>query len=46
LLTFFQPPTELASIRPRGCLNLDRRIHFSTICFGTLPQVGLAEIHI
>jgi hypothetical protein len=46
LLPFFHPPIELASFRPRGRLDLDRRIDFSPICFGTMRQVGVAEIHI
>jgi hypothetical protein len=46
LPTFFHPPIELASARPRGRLHLDLRINFSAIPFGTLPQLGGAEIHI
>jgi hypothetical protein len=45
-LPFFHPPIELASFRPCGHLDLDRRIDFSAICFGTLLQVIVAEIHI
>jgi hypothetical protein len=40
------PPIELTSCRPDGRLHLDRRIHFSAVCLCTLPQVGVAEIHI
>ena len=46
LLPFFHPPIELASFRPRGRLHIDRRIDFSAICFGTLPHIVVAEIHI
>jgi hypothetical protein len=45
-LPFFYPPIELASFRPRGRLHIDRRIDFSAICFGTLPHLVVAEIHI
>jgi hypothetical protein len=45
-LTFFHPPIELASIRPRGRLHLDRRIDFAAICFGTLLHIRVAQVHI
>jgi hypothetical protein len=35
-LPFFYPPIELAGFRPGSRIHLDRRIDFSTICFGTL----------
>jgi hypothetical protein len=35
-LPFSHPPVELASFRPGSRIHLDRRIDFSTICFGTL----------
>ena len=31
LLPLFHPPIELAGLRPRGSLHLDRRIHFAPI---------------
>ena len=43
---FFHPPIELASFRPHGRLDLDRRIDFSAICLGMLLHLGVAEIHI
>jgi len=45
-LPFFHPPIELARFRPRGRLNLDRRIDFSAICFSMQLHVIVAEIHI
>jgi hypothetical protein len=45
-LPFFHPPIELAGLRPRGRLDLDRCIDFSAICFGTLLYLVVAEIHI
>jgi hypothetical protein len=45
-LPFFHPPIELASLRPGGRLNLDRWIDFSAICFGTLLDLIVGEIHI
>jgi hypothetical protein len=45
-LPFFDPPIELASLRPRGRHHVDRRIGFSAICFGTLLHLVVAEIHI
>jgi hypothetical protein len=45
-LPFFHPPIELACFRPGGRRHLDRRIDFSTIPFGTLLHVGVAEIQI
>jgi hypothetical protein len=45
-LSLFHPPIELASIRPRGRLHLDRRIYLAAICCGTLLQLVVAEIHI
>jgi hypothetical protein len=44
LLTFFDPPINLASLRPRGCLDLDGRIDLSTISLGTLLHFAVAEI--
>jgi hypothetical protein len=46
LLPFLHPPIELASLRPRGRLHLDRRIDFSAICFGPLLQIVAAELHL
>jgi len=46
LLALFHPPIELAGIRPRGRLHLDRRIDFSAICLGTPLYGVVAEIHI
>jgi hypothetical protein len=43
---FLHPPIELASLRPRSRLHLDRRIDLSAIRFGTLPQLIVAEIHV
>jgi hypothetical protein len=45
-LPFFHPPIELASCRPRGSLHPDRGIDFSAICFGTLLDLIVGEIHI
>jgi hypothetical protein len=46
VLAFFNPPIELASFRPRGRLDLDRRIDFSAICLSKLLHVVVAEIEI
>jgi hypothetical protein len=46
LLPFFHPPIELASMRPRGRLHLDRWIDLSAVWFGMLLDVVVAEIHI
>jgi hypothetical protein len=43
---FLHPPIELASSRPHGGLNVDRRIHLTAICFVMLLHLGVAEIHI
>jgi len=40
------PPIKLASSRPRGRLDWDRCIDFSAICFGTLLDLIVGEIHI
>ena len=40
----FDPPIELASLRPHGRLHLDRRIDSSAIRCGML-HLGVAEIH-
>jgi hypothetical protein len=45
-LPFFHPPIKLASSRPRGRLDWDRCIDFSAICFGTLLDLIVGEIHI
>jgi hypothetical protein len=45
-LPFLHPPIELASLQPRGHLDLDRRIDFSAISFGKVLHVVVAEIHI
>jgi hypothetical protein len=39
-------PIELASSCPGGRLDWDRWIDVSAIGFDTLPQVGVAEIHV
>jgi hypothetical protein len=41
----FHPPIEPASVRPRGGLDLDRRIDFTAISLGKLLHVGVAGIH-
>jgi hypothetical protein len=46
LLALFDPPIEKTSWRLPGRLHLDRRIDLSAIRFGTLPHLGIAEIHI
>ena len=46
LLTLFDPPIELASLRPHGRLHLDRRIDSSAIRCGMLLHLVVAEIHI
>jgi hypothetical protein len=46
LLAFLHPPVELAGLRPRGRLDLDRWVDYASICFGKLLQVVVAEIHI
>jgi hypothetical protein len=43
---FLHPPIELASARPRGHLDLDRRIDFSAICFDTLLHLVVADLHV
>jgi hypothetical protein len=46
LLALFRPIIELATWRPRGRLDLDRRIDHSAIYLGTLLQVIVAQIHV
>ena len=41
LLALFDPPVELASSGPRGCLNLDGRIHFPAIRFAVLTRIEI-----
>jgi hypothetical protein len=40
----FDPPVELASSGPRGCLNLDGRIHFPAIRFAVLTRIEIPHI--
>ena len=44
LLALFDPPVELASSGPRGCLNLDGRIHFPAIRFAVLTRIEIPHI--
>jgi hypothetical protein len=44
LLALFDPPVELASSGPRGCLNLDGRIHFPTIRFAVLTRIEIPHV--
>jgi hypothetical protein len=43
---FFNPPIELASMRPCRYLDRYRWIDFSPISLGKLLQVSVAEIHV
>jgi hypothetical protein len=45
-LPLSHPPIKLASWRPSGRLDLDGWIDFSTICFGKLLQVIIAQVYI
>jgi hypothetical protein len=38
---FFHPPIELAAWRPCCRLDLDRRIHLTSICFGVLTRLEI-----
>jgi hypothetical protein len=44
LLALFDPPVELASSGPPGCLNLDGRIHFPAIRFAVLTRIEIPHI--
>jgi hypothetical protein len=44
LLALFDPPVQLASSGPRGCLNLEGRIHFPAIRFAVLIRIEIPHI--
>ena len=46
LLTFFDPPIELASSGPGGRLHRDRWVDFASIRFETVLQAVVPEIHV
>jgi hypothetical protein len=43
-LPFLHPPIELASLRPRGRLDLDGWVHFSAVCFGQVLQLAVGQL--
>jgi hypothetical protein len=45
LLALFDPPIEPTTTRPRGHLDLDRRIDFPAISLRTPLQIVVAEVH-